>query len=95
MSSIMEALMVLCFGASWPLSLYKSITSRTAKGKSLFFECFIWIGYIFGICGKLIAGNITYVFIFYILNLVMVSLDIAVYFRNLRLDRLEAAHATA
>ena len=35
MSSILEAAMVICFGASWPLSLYKSITSRTARGKSL------------------------------------------------------------
>lgn len=89
MSSIMEAAMVLCFGASWPLSLYKSITSRTAKGKSLLFECFICIGYVFGICGKLIAGNITYVFAFYILNLLMVSLDILVYIRNRHLDNLE------
>lgn len=86
MSSLMEAAMVLCFGASWPLSLYKSITSRTAKGKSLLFECFIWIGYIFGLTGKIISGNITYVFLFYILNLVMVSLDILVYFRNKKLD---------
>lgn len=85
----MEAAMVLCFGASWPLSLYKSITSRTAKGKSLLFECFICIGYVFGICGKLIAGNITYVFAFYILNLLMVSLDILVYIRNRHLDNLE------
>ena len=80
MSSILEAAMVICFGASWPLSLYKSITSRTAKGKSLLFECLIAIGYAFGICGKLAGGNITYVFIFYVLNLVMVSLDICVFF---------------
>lgn len=87
MSSIMEAAMVICFGASWPLSLYKSITSRTAKGKSLLFECLIAVGYVFGICGKLAGGAITYVFLFYMLNLLMVSLDIGVYFRNCRLDR--------
>lgn len=83
----MEAAMVICFGASWPLSLYKSITSRTAKGKSLLFECLIAVGYVFGICGKLVGGNITYVFLFYILNLLMVSLDIVVYFRNRKLDQ--------
>lgn len=87
MSSVMEAAMVICFGASWPLSLYKSITSRTAKGKSLLFECLIAVGYVFGICGKLVGGNITYVFLFYILNLLMVSLDIVVYFRNRKLDQ--------
>ena len=30
-SHLLEALMILCFGLSWPLSIYKSWTSRTAK----------------------------------------------------------------
>ena len=88
MNEIFEAAMVLCFGASWPLSLYKSVTSRTAKGKSLTFECLIWLGYVCGICGKLVGHNITYVFLFYVLNLVMVSIDIGFYLRNRRLDKL-------
>lgn len=87
MNELFETAMVLCFGASWPLSLYKSVTSRTAKGKSLTFECLIWLGYVCGIAGKLLGGNLTYVFIFYVLNLVMVSVDIGFYFRNRRLDR--------
>ena len=52
MSDLLEALMIVCFGLSWPVSIYKSYTSRTAKGKSLFFEVFIWIGYVFGIGRK-------------------------------------------
>ena len=87
MAELFETIMVVCFGASWPLSLYKSITSRTARGKSLLFECLIWIGYVFGITGKLLNGKITYVFAFYIL-ITMVTLDILVYFRNYKLDRL-------
>ena len=66
LSQVFEAAMVICFGLSWPLSVYKSWKSRTAKGKSLLFELFIWIGYICGIAGKIITHNITYVFIFYI-----------------------------
>lgn len=57
------------------------------QGKSLFFEVFIWVGYLFGIAGKIIAGNITYVFVFYVLNTLMVSVDILLYFRNRRLDQ--------
>lgn len=87
MSEIFEAAMVICFGLSWPLSVYKSWKSRTAKGKSLLFEVFIWIGYICGITGKIITHNITYVFIFYIINIVMVSADIILYYRNCRLDK--------
>ena len=87
MSEIFEAVMVICFGASWPLSVYKSWTAQTAKGKSLLFECLIFIGYICGIVGKLITHNITYVFAFYILNIVMVGVDICLYIRNRKLDR--------
>ncbi len=89
MGEIFEAAMVICFGLSWPLSVYKSWRSRTTKGKSLLFEVFIWIGYVCGIAGKIITHNITYVFIFYILNIVMVSIDLALYVRNARLDRAE------
>ena len=84
---IFEAVMVICFGLSWPMSVYKSWTSRTARGKSLTFELFILLGYISGIVGKLVSGSITYVFVFYILNTVMVSVDILLYIRNARLDK--------
>ena len=57
MTDLLEALMVVCFGLSWPISIHKSWTSRTAKGKSLFFECFIWIGYVFGIVRKFLLYN--------------------------------------
>lgn len=95
MSTIFEALMVICFGLSWPLSVSKSLKSRTAKGKSLFFEVFILIGYLFGILGKIIADNITYVFIFYVINTLMVSFDLCLYFRNRRLDRERDAELNA
>lgn len=88
MGEIFEAIMVICFGLSWPLSVYKSWKSRTAKGKSLFFEVFICLGYVSGIVGKLLTHNITYVFVFYIINIVMVSVDICLYIRNMRLDQL-------
>lgn len=87
MGEIFEAIMVICFGLSWPMSVYKSWKSGTTKGKSLLFEVFIWIGYVCGIAGKIITHNITYVFIFYILNIVMVSIDLVLYVRNARLDR--------
>lgn len=87
MSHFFEAMMVLCFGLSWPISIQKSYHSRTAKGKSIFFICFILAGYGFGIASKLISGNITYVFIFYVLNFIMVFIDICLYFRNVRFDQ--------
>ena len=86
MAQILESMMVILFGISWPLNILKSVRSRTAKGKSIAFLLFIFVGYICGIISKLVGGNINYVLVFYILNLVMVSIDIALYFRNKRLD---------
>ncbi len=86
MPQLFEAIMVICFGLSWPLSVYKAYKSRTAKGRSLLFEVFIFIGYLFGIMGKIVSGNISYVFVFYIINTVMISVDMILYFRNRRLD---------
>lgn len=88
MSQFFEALMVICFGISWPMNIIKSLKTRTAKGKSLLFLLFILVGYVFGISAKLISGNITYVFFFYVLNFIMVGTDVILYFRNKRLDAL-------
>lgn len=82
MSEFFEVGMVLCFGISWPISIYKSYTSRSNEGKSIVFVVFILIGYVFGVTSKLLAGNITYVVYFYIINLLMVSFDFMLYFRN-------------
>ncbi len=90
-TEILEAVMVICFGISWPMSIMNSYKSRTAKGKSLFFLFMIWIGYVAGIIWKVIEFNKTGIFkypsYFYILNLVMVSTDIGLYFRNRKLDK--------
>ena len=48
-TEILEAVMVLSFGISWPASIIKSFRSRTAKGRSLFFLVMIWLGYMAGI----------------------------------------------
>lgn len=78
--------MVILFGISWPMNIIKSWKSKTAKGKSLLFMLFILIGYFAGIASKIIAGNITYVFIFYIINTLMVLTDLILYFINRKRD---------
>lgn len=87
MAQILEAMMVISFGISWPLSIIKSYRARSTKGKSLLFMLFIEFGYVCGIISKLVSGNITYVFIFYVLNLLMVGTDIALYFRNMGIEK--------
>lgn len=84
--SVFEIVMLLCFGIAWPFSIYKSYTSRQTKGKSLAFLLVVVIGYISGIIHKLIFSRDFVVFL-YMLNLLMVSTDIALYFRNKKLEK--------
>ncbi len=83
----METLMLLCFGAAWPVSIIKSIKAKTAKGKSVIFLIIILIGYIFGVTSKVVTGELFAAFTVYVINMIMVSIDIALWFRNFRYDK--------
>ena len=82
LAELLETLMIVGFGVSWPLSIYKSYTSKSTKGKSILFLFCIAIGYVCGIISKLISKNLNLAFWFYIPNVLMVSTDIILYFRN-------------
>lgn len=86
-SPILETIMLVCFGFSWPMNLIKAYKTRTAQSTSLPFILLIITGYIAGICAKLASGNLNYVLIAYLLNLAIVSLNLVVYFRNVALDK--------
>ena len=94
LAEILEIVMVVSFGASWPLNVMKSWKAKTTKGKSLPFLCLIFFGYIAGIASKLMnAGYMAsfsekwYVLFFYVLNLIMVGTDLVLYYRNYLLDK--------
>ncbi|MFH0876072.1 MAG: PQ-loop domain-containing transporter [archaeon] len=83
--SIFEILMLVCFGAAWPFSIYKSYKSKKTGGKSIFFLFVILFGYIFGVLHKLIFSK-DFVILLYALNAIMVSIDILLYFRNKKME---------
>jgi len=82
----LEAVMMICFGISWPANIIKSWKTRSTRGKSLLFLVLVITGYLCGIIAKLAAGRINYVLVCYFINFFMVSADIALYIRNYRLD---------
>ena len=95
MAEILEVIMIVSFGASWPLNVIKSYKARTTKGKSLAFLLLILFGYVAGITSKLIntvymaeIEQKWYVLFFYVLNFIMVTLDLCMYIRNYKLDQL-------
>ena len=88
MVTLFESIMLICFGLSWPISVYKSATSRSTKGKSVVFTTAIILGYLAGIIGKIIGGAFNYVLVLYFINLAFVSVDFALYFINKRRERI-------
>lgn len=88
MAELLEAIMLICFGLSWPMNLLKNIKARSAKNMSLRFIFLIILGYVAGISAKIIHGNYNYVFAVYILNILIVSANVVVYFINKKYDKL-------
>ncbi|MEI6563016.1 MAG: hypothetical protein WCO42_01770 [bacterium] len=74
--SFFEAGMLLCFGASWPFSVYKTWKAKTSKGKSLIFLWLILIGYACGITHKLLYSR-DLVIALYLLNATLVLVDLS------------------
>ena len=79
---IFEFIMLACFGLSWPVSVYKSIKTKSTQGKSIVFIIAIIIGYISGVIGKIVNNQLSYVLIIYCVNLVVVMIDLSVFFVN-------------
>ncbi len=88
--AVCESIMLICFGFSWPISVVKSLKTRSTKGKSPLFLSLILLGYVAGITGKILGQNITYVLFFYIFNFCVVSLDFILYFINRSREKKEA-----
>ena len=77
---ILEICMMICFGFSWPNNIRTTLKNKSTKGKSLAFLLLVDIGYLCGIFGKILTGNIVwYVLGVYILNFTMVAIDLSLY----------------
>ena len=73
--SVFEAIMLLCFGASWPFAVAKTFKPKIVKGKSRLFLILVIIGYISGMVNK-ILNSMDIVFWLYVINTLLVSTDL-------------------
>ena len=94
MAELLESTMLICFGLSWPMNLAKNIKAKSARNMSLQFILLIIIGYIAGISAKIYNHRFNYVLVVYLLNLIVVSANVVVFFINRRYDR-QAKEANA
>lgn len=86
-AKVLEVIMLVMFGISWPFNLAKSIRTRSTKGKSLLFLVLIDIGYMAGIASKFVSTTFVWatdwwVFMIYVINFTFVTADLIMYFIN-------------
>ena len=86
-AKVLEAIMLILFGISWPFNLLKSINTKSTKGKSLLFLILIDLGYIAGITSKFFSTTFVWetdwwVFAIYVINFLFVTADLVMYFIN-------------
>lgn len=86
-ANILETIMIVSFGISWPMNLIRSYRSRSTKGKSILFNYFILFGYICGVISKILSHTFNLAFYFYFPNIIMVTCDIILYYRNKKLEK--------
>ncbi len=106
LAEILEIAMLVCFGCSWPISVYKSIKIRTSVGKSAVFNILLIIGYVAGIISKFLKmepfmlanatdglkkGIFIFALIMYFVNLAMITANLVLYYMNKNLDNKKAA----
>ena len=82
--SIFELVMLVCFGAARPFSIYKSYRSRQTAGKSGLFLIVVLVGYLSGIIHKLLYSYDGVIYL-YIFNMIMVAADLFLFVRNKKL----------
>ena len=92
-AKVLEVSMLILFGISWPISLVKSIRSKSTKGKSLIFLILIDIGYICGMASKIVSTTFVWstdwwVFAIYVINFSFVTSDLIVYFINKKREKM-------
>lgn len=105
LAEILEIAMLVCFGCSWPISVYKSIKVRTSVGKSAVFNILLIVGYVAGIVSKFLKmepfmvanaadglkkGIFIFALIMYFVNLAMITANLVLYYMNKNLDNKRA-----
>lgn len=76
-AKILEALMLVIFGASWPAQIVKTVRVKNPQGKSFLFLYLVMFGYLCGLGSKFAGGTWrgNWVIYLYMLDILMVATD--------------------
>ncbi|MDR2442500.1 MAG: hypothetical protein LBE31_03145 [Deltaproteobacteria bacterium] len=85
---VLESAMLVSFGCAWPANIINTLRVKCSRGRTPVFLIIVILGYVFGLLAKILSPKeLNYVAFFYILNLVLVSTDLCLYFYYLAKDR--------
>ena len=84
LAEILEFGMLFAFGFSWPFASARTYRAKRVDGKSPMFMIIVIIGYSFGIAAHLVEGSKLWLCWVYLLDMALVSTDLALYFRYSR-----------
>ena len=87
---ILEVIMLISFGLSWPIAAYKSLKSHSSKATNPLFLLLILFGYAAGVTAKFLSGNIGYVLIAYLINILSVVANLIIFLVNKHLEHRQA-----
>ena len=91
MSEILEFAMLLAFGFSWPFAIWRTYKAKRVDGKSPQFMFIVIFGYACGIAAHLVEGTKLWLCFVYLVDMTLVSTDLALYFYYSRTARRESS----
>ena len=78
--SVLEAGMMVCFGASWPFQVVKTFKSKAVGGKSILFLWLVEIGYVMGMLHHILYAPDKVIYL-YLMNFILVGADMTLYYK--------------
>ena len=79
-AEILEFAMLFAFGFSWPFAIARTYRAKRVDGKSPMFSIIVIVGYSCGIAAHLVEGTKLWLVPVYLLDILLVSTDLALYF---------------
>ena len=76
--------MLFAFGFSWPFAILRTYRAKRVDGKSPQFMFIVIFGYLCGIAAHLVEGTKLWLCIVYLIDMALVSTDLALYFHYAR-----------
>jgi len=86
--SVLEAGMMVCFGASWPFQVRKTFKTKNVKGKSILFLWLVELGYVLGMLHHILYAPDRVIYL-YFMNFLLVGTDMTLYYKYKNLDPCE------